>query len=95
MPFGKYGAKTVQSMEGLFNAHTVNRGFAQLGSYGKKGAAVAERGVKGEMIALGRKRAAYGAGGVAVLGAIGASRSSGRNGLQTRSSAPPPNPYGY
>lgn len=87
MPFGKYAEKSVQSMSGLFNMRSVNLGFAHIGSMGKRGTATAARGVEGELISLGRKRAAVAGAGVVALGALG--RSSGSRGLNPRSSAPP------
>lgn len=93
MPFGKYAGKSVQAMSGLFNMNNVNGGFAYIGGLGQKGAKVAARGKEGELIALGKKRAAIAGGTVLGLGALG--RTSGANGLHSKSSAPPPqNPYG-
>lgn len=82
MPFGKYAGNSVQSLSGLFDfAGSINAG------YGLNKAA---------RRALGKKRVTRGAiGGGAIVGLGALGRTSGANGLQSKSSAPPPqNPYG-
>lgn len=85
MPFGKYGAKSVQMMNGLFNTGMANRAAFRVGSIGRNGMAGLND-LEG-IIGTGRKRIGVGALGG---GIVASQRSSGSRGLQTRSSAPQP-----
>jgi hypothetical protein len=84
MPFGKYGAKSVQALGSLFNSPMANSAYRRAGMIGRKNPQWDDI---ADITRKGRMRI----GGAALGGGIVAThRSSGSRGLQTRSSAPPP-----
>lgn len=87
MPFGKYGAKSVQAMSNLFNSTPMNSAYRRAGSIGRKNSGWDDI---GDMTRSGKRRVAGGA--VIGGGILASDRSSGSRGLQTKSSAPPPMP---